>query len=44
MPLVRVALRKGKNPEYRRALSASIHRAMVETIKVPEQEIGRAHV
>src|SRR5213082_2907597 len=38
MPLVRVALRKGKNPEYRRALSASIHRAMVETIKVPEQD------
>ena len=38
MPLVRVALRKGKNPEYRRALSASIHRAMVETIEVPEQD------
>ena len=38
MPLVRVALRKGKSPEYRRALSNSIHRAMVETIKVPEQD------
>lgn len=38
MPLVRVALRKGKSPEFRRALSDSIHRAMVETIKVPEQD------
>jgi 4-oxalocrotonate tautomerase len=38
MPLVRVALRKGKSPEYRRALSQSIHRAMVETIKIPEQD------
>jgi 4-oxalocrotonate tautomerase len=38
MPLVRVALRKGKSPEYRRALSDSIHRAMVETIKIPEQD------
>ena len=36
MPLVRVALRKGKSPQYRRAVSDSIHRAMVETIKVPE--------
>jgi 4-oxalocrotonate tautomerase len=38
MPLVRVALRKGKSPEYRRALLDSIHRAMVETIKIPEQD------
>jgi 4-oxalocrotonate tautomerase len=38
MPLVRVALRKGKSPEFRRAVSESIHRAMVETIKVPEQD------
>jgi 4-oxalocrotonate tautomerase len=38
MPLVRVALRKGKSPDYRRALSQSIHRAMVETIKIPEQD------
>jgi phenylpyruvate tautomerase PptA (4-oxalocrotonate tautomerase family) len=38
MPLVRIALRKGTTPEYRSALSASIHRAMVETIKVPEQD------
>jgi 4-oxalocrotonate tautomerase len=38
MPLVRIALRKGKSPEFRRAVSESIHRAMVETIKVPEQD------
>ena len=38
MPLVRVALRKGTTPEFRRALSESIHRAMVETIKIPEQD------
>jgi 4-oxalocrotonate tautomerase len=36
MPLVRIALRKGKSPEYRRALADSIHRAMVEAIKIPE--------
>ena len=38
MPLVRIALRKGKSPEYRRAISDSIHRARVETIKIPEQD------
>jgi len=38
MPLVRIALRKGKSPEFRRAVSDGVHRAMVETIKVPEQD------
>jgi 4-oxalocrotonate tautomerase len=38
MPLVRIALRKGKSPEYRHAISDAIHRAMVETIKIPEQD------
>lgn len=38
MPLVRIALRKGKSSEFRRALSDSIHRAMVETIKIPEED------
>ena len=36
MPLVRIALRKGTTPEFRRQLSDGVHRAMVETIKVPE--------
>jgi len=38
MPLVRIALRKGKSPEFRRSVGDSVHRAMVETIKVPEQD------
>ena len=38
MPLVRIALRKGKRPEFRRAVSDGVHRAMVEAIKVPEQD------
>jgi phenylpyruvate tautomerase PptA (4-oxalocrotonate tautomerase family) len=38
MPLVRIALRKGTKPEFRRALADSIHRAMVETISIPEQD------
>jgi 4-oxalocrotonate tautomerase len=38
MPLVRIALRKGTKPEFRRAISDSVHRAMVEAIKVPEQD------
>src|SRR5512140_3767636 len=38
MPLVRIALRKGTTPEFRRKLSDSVHRAMVETIKIPEQD------
>jgi phenylpyruvate tautomerase PptA (4-oxalocrotonate tautomerase family) len=38
MPLVRIALRKGKSPEFRRAVSDAIHRAMVETIKIPEHD------
>lgn len=38
MPLVRIALRKGTTLEFRRALGDSVHRAMVETIKIPEQD------
>ena len=38
MPLVRVALRKGTTPQFRRAVSDSIHRAMVETIGISEQD------
>jgi len=35
MPLVRVALRKGKPKEYQAAIADAVHQAMVETIKVP---------
>lgn len=38
MPLVRIALRKGTKLEFRRAVADSIHRAMVETIEIPEQD------
>lgn len=38
MPLVRISLNAGKPQAYRSAIGASIHRAMVETIKVPEKD------
>ena len=38
MPLVRLALRAGKSAEYRRAIGDGIHRAMTETLAVPEHD------
>jgi phenylpyruvate tautomerase PptA (4-oxalocrotonate tautomerase family) len=38
MPLVRISLRAGKSEEYRRAIADGIHRAMVETLAVPEHD------
>jgi 4-oxalocrotonate tautomerase len=38
MPLVRVAIRRGKTEAYRAAVGESIHRAMVETIDVPPDD------
>lgn len=38
MPLVRIALRKGKSEEYRRALADGVHQAMVEAIDAPAQD------
>ena len=38
MPLVRISLRAGKSPEYRRAIADGIHRAMVETLAAPEHD------
>lgn len=38
MPLVRIALREGTTPEYRRAVGDSIHRALVEAIGIPEKD------
>lgn len=38
MPLVRISLRQGTTPAFRNALGASVHRALVEAIKVPEQD------
>lgn len=38
MPLVRISLHRGKSAAYRRAIGAGIHRAMVETLAVPEHD------
>ncbi|HEV3241215.1 MAG TPA: tautomerase family protein [Casimicrobiaceae bacterium] len=38
MPLVRIALRAGKPANYRRAIGDGIHRAMIETLAVPEHD------
>jgi len=35
MPLVRIFLRQGTSPEYRKALSDGVHQAMVETLGIP---------
>jgi 4-oxalocrotonate tautomerase len=36
MPLVRIAFREGKSPEYRQAVANEVHRALVEAASVPE--------
>jgi 4-oxalocrotonate tautomerase len=38
MPLVRIDLRQGKSPEYRRQIGDMVYRAMRETINVPEHD------
>ena len=38
MPLVRVAIRRGKTEAYRAAVGEAIHRAMVETIDAPPDD------
>ena len=39
MPLVRIDMSKGKSPEYRKAVSAGVQRALVETFSVPEDDL-----
>ena len=39
MPLVRISLRQGKSPAYRKAIVDSIYRAMHETFDVPEGDL-----
>jgi phenylpyruvate tautomerase PptA (4-oxalocrotonate tautomerase family) len=38
MPLVRIDLRQGKSPEYRRQIGDMVYRAMLETINMPEHD------
>ena len=38
MPLVRIDLRRGKSPAYRKAICDGIYRALRETFSVPEDD------
>jgi phenylpyruvate tautomerase PptA (4-oxalocrotonate tautomerase family) len=38
MPLVRISLREGTTPEYRKAIAQGVHQAMVEALAVPAQD------
>ncbi len=38
MPLVKISLRKGKSPDYKRALSDSVHTALVLAFLIPDHE------
>jgi len=38
MPLVRISLREGTAPEYRKALADGVHRALVEAMAVPADD------
>jgi phenylpyruvate tautomerase PptA (4-oxalocrotonate tautomerase family) len=38
MPLVKVSLRKGKSPDYKRALLDGIHAALVEAFVIPDHD------
>jgi 4-oxalocrotonate tautomerase len=38
MPLVRISLRSGTSPEYRKALADGVHRAMLETLAIPPDD------
>ena len=38
MPLVRICLRRGTTPEYRRGIADGVHRAMIEAIAIPPDD------
>ncbi len=38
MPFVRISLRQGTSPEYRKAIPDGVHRAMVEAIAIPPDD------
>ena len=38
MPLVRISLREGTSPEYRKAIADGVHRAMVEALAAPADD------
>ena len=38
MPFVRISLRQGASPEYRKAIADGVHRAMVEAMAIPPDD------
>ena len=38
MPLVRISLRQGTSPEYRKAIGDGVHRAMIEALAIPPDD------
>ncbi len=38
MPLVRISLREGMSPEYRKAIGEGVHRAMIESLAIPPDD------
>jgi len=38
MPLVRIDVRQGSSPEYRKAIADGVHQAMVESLAVPPED------
>jgi 4-oxalocrotonate tautomerase len=38
MPLVRIDLRAGSSPDYRRAIGDGVHRAMIEALAIPPDD------
>jgi 4-oxalocrotonate tautomerase len=38
MPLVRISLRQGSSPEYRKAIADGVHRAMIDAIAIPPDD------
>ncbi|MGW5110172.1 tautomerase family protein [Nocardia sp. NPDC004123] len=38
MPLITIYLRQGTTPEYRRNVSAALHKAMVDVLKIPQDD------
>ncbi|MEV6071545.1 tautomerase family protein [Nocardia sp. NPDC052001] len=38
MPLITIYLRQGTSPEYRRNVSTALHKAMVDVLKIPEDD------
>ena len=38
MPLVKISLRKGRSPDYKRALFEGVHAALVEAFLIPDSD------